>query len=198
MQDQTTTAVSLLQCHPLTAERWSDLEELFGERGACGGCWCMWWRLPRSQFARQVGEENRRALKALVDSGQEPGILAYVDDAPIAWCSVGPREVFPRLERSRILKRVDDQSVWSVVCFFVARPFRRKGLMVPLLEATVDFARKRGARVLEGYPVEINGKLSGYSGYTGIASAFARAGFVEVLRRAPARPIVRRVVADEQ
>jgi GNAT superfamily N-acetyltransferase len=180
-----------LEFHPLTAERWPDLERLFGEHGASGGCWCMWWRLTRSQFAQQRGQKNKRALKALVDSGQIPGLLAYADGEPIAWCSVGPRETYPALERSRTLAMVDDEPVWSVVCFFVAEPFRRRGLMVPLLKAAVAYAKEHGAKIVEGYPVEPTETLSGDSGYTGVVSAFRKAGFVEVLRRSETRPIMR-------
>ena len=129
-----------LDFHPLTPERWQDLEVLFGPRGACGGCWCMWWRLKRSQYEKQKGPGNRRALKKIVDSGEIPGLLAYADGQPIAWCSVGPREAYSTLERSRILKRVDDKPVWSVVCFVVAKSFRHKGVSTALLEAAVEYA----------------------------------------------------------
>src|SRR4030066_977603 len=94
--------------HPLTPERWSDFEELFGPRGACGGCWCMYGRLSRRQYNEQHGELNRRNIKALVESGNIPGILAYSADEPVGWCSVAPREEFPPLGRSRILKPVDE------------------------------------------------------------------------------------------
>jgi GNAT superfamily N-acetyltransferase len=184
-------ALEDLEFHPATAERWPDLEGLFGEHGASDGCWCMWWRLTRSQFARQRGQKNKQALKAIVDSGQVPGLLAYAAGQPIAWCSVGPRETYSALERSRTLGRVDDKPVWSVVCFFVAKPFRRRGLMVPLLKAAVAYAKEHGAKIVEGYPVEPMETLSGDSGYTGVVSAFRKAGFVEVLRRSEARPIMR-------
>jgi GNAT superfamily N-acetyltransferase len=151
----------------------------------------MWWRLPRAQFEQQVGQKNKEALKAIVDSGEVPGLLAYAHGEPIAWCSVAPREAFPALERTRMLKRVDDEPVWSAVCFFVAKQFRRRGVMVPLLTAAVEYARARGAKIIEGYPVEPTKALSGYSGYTGVISAFRKAGFVEVLRRSKARPIMR-------
>jgi len=190
--DRVKSAESLpaLQVHPVTPERWPDLEKLFGERGASSGCWCMFWRLPRAQFQRQAGEKNKEALRAIVDSGEPPGLLAYAEGEPIAWCSVGPRPAFTALERSRTLKRVDDAPVWSVVCFFVAKPFRRRGVMVPLLTAAVEYARAHGAKIVEGYPVEPTKRLSGDRGYTGVVSAFRRAGFVEVLRRG-ARPIMR-------
>jgi len=186
-----------LEFYPLTSERWHDLEALFGEHGAYGGCWCMWWRLTRLQFEKQEGERNKKALKAIVDSGQIPGLLAYANGEPIAWCSVGPRETYPVLERSRMLRRIDDEPVWSIVCFFVAKPFRHQGLMVQLLRAAVDYARERGAKIVEGYPVEPKGtRLSGSEGFMGVVSAFRKAGFVDVLRRSENRPIMRYFIGE--
>jgi GNAT superfamily N-acetyltransferase len=178
--------------HPLTPERFSDFEALFGERGACGGCWCMWWRLPRSEFNRRKGARNRNAMKRLVSSGTVPGILAYADGAPVGWCCIGPREHFSPLDRSRVLARVDDRPVWSIVCFFVARPWRRKGVTVRLIEAAVAHARRQGAQVVEGYPVAPRtGEMPAAFAFMGLPSAFERAGFREVLRRSETRPILR-------
>jgi hypothetical protein len=117
--------------HPATPERWADLERLFGARGACGGCWCMYWLLPGAAFDLQKGEPNRLALMARVGGGEAPGLIGYQDDAPVAWCAVGPRARYPRLNRSRILAPVDDAPVWSLVCLFVARRFRRAGWSAP-------------------------------------------------------------------
>jgi GNAT superfamily N-acetyltransferase len=182
----------MITFHPLTPERWSDFEKLFGPRGACGGCWCMYWRLSRTQYEDQHGDLNRRSIKALVDSGNIPGILAYADDQPVGWCSIAPREEFTTLARSRILKPVDDQPVWSVVCFFIARNQRRKGLTVQLLKAAIEHAKANGARIIEGYPVDPkDGKSPDVFVYTGLASAFKKAGFTEVLRRSETRPIMR-------
>lgn len=181
-----------LEFHPVTAKRWRDLEKLFGERGACGGCWCMCWRLKRSQFEKQKGAGNKKALKRIVAAGEVPGLLAYAGREPVGWCSVAPREAFPVLENSRILKRVDDQPVWSASCFFVARPYRRQGLSVKLLRAAVAYAKKKGARMVEGYPVEPKkSPMPDVFAWTGLADAFRRAGFKEVLRRSPTRPIMR-------
>jgi uncharacterized protein YndB with AHSA1/START domain len=105
-----------LSIHPLTPDRWDDLETLFGPRGAIGGCWCMWWRQTRSEYDRQKGEGNRQAMRAIVASGEIPGLLAYSGGRPVAWCSVAPRTAYPSLDRSRVLQRVDDQPVWSIVC----------------------------------------------------------------------------------
>lgn len=189
------TTVSDLKFHPLTLNQWKDLEELFGERGACGGCWCMWWRLTRSQFERQKGSKNKAALKKIVKSGQVPGILAYAQGKPIAWCSVGPRETYPVLERSRSLKRIDDKPVWSVVCLFVAKPFRNQGVSVEIIKAAVDYAKKKGAKIVEGYPKEPKkGRWPDAFIWTGHVSAFKKAGFVEVHRGAPTRPIMRYLI----
>ncbi|MDD2695522.1 MAG: GNAT family N-acetyltransferase [Anaerolineales bacterium] len=186
-----------LSFHPVTPERWGDLETLFGKRGATGGCWCMWWRQARSEYDANKGEGNRQALKAIIDSGEVPGILAYHGKQPVGWCSLAPRTTFSALERSRVLKRVDDQPVWSIVCFFIARSHRRQGVTLGLLQAAVEYARQQGAAILEGYPVEPKeGQTADVFAFTGLASAFKKAGFVEVLRRSPTRPIMRYVIRE--
>jgi GNAT superfamily N-acetyltransferase len=182
---------STIQFHPLTADRWPDFEALFGERGACGGCWCMFWRLGRTQFNRQKGEGNKGAMKAIVESGEVPGILAYANGEPIGWCAVAPRETYSALERSRVLKPVDASAVWSISCFFIAKPYRRKGFSVQLLRAAVDFVRARGGQIVEGYPVEAKKKQADAFVWTGLGSAFVKAGFTEVARRSETRPIMR-------
>ncbi len=181
-----------LAFHPLTPERFRDLERLFGERGACGGCWCMAWRLERAAFERGKGAGNRRALRRIVGSGEVPGVLGYADGEPVAWCAIAPREHFARLARSRVLAPVDDEPVWSIVCLFVARPWRRRGISSKLIEAATAHARRHGARIIEGYPVKTpKGGLPDAFVWTGLPSAFERAGFREVLRRSATRPIVR-------
>jgi GNAT superfamily N-acetyltransferase len=184
-----------LDFHPLTPERWPDLERLFGPRGACGGCWCMYWRLRRSEFDQRKGEGNRLAFKAIVKAGERPGLLAYAAGEPAGWCALSPRPAFSALERSRILKPVDDLPVWSVVCFFVAKPYRRRGVTVRLLKAAVEYAGEHGAQMVEGYPVEPKqGQTPDAFVYTGLASAFRAAGFVEVARRSETRPVMRRTI----
>jgi GNAT superfamily N-acetyltransferase len=184
-----------LSFYPLTPERWADLEDLFGPRGACGGCWCMYWRLTRSQFNAGKGEGNRQALTELVKSGAVPGILAYHDGQPVGWCAIAPRRVYSALERSRVLAPVDDTPVWSVTCFFVRREYRRCGVSARLLSAAIDYVRQQGGGVLEGYPIDSGGRASPDPFvWTGLASAFRRAGFKVVARRTAGRPIMRRTV----
>ena len=180
--------------HPATPARWNDVALLFGERGACAGCWCMFWRLPRARFEAGKGAGNRRALKALVGSGARPGVIAYADGEPVGWCAVAPRANYVSLANSRVLKPVDEQPVWSISCLFVRRDFRRRGLSSLLIDAAAEFAARRGARIVEGYPVEASAKTADAFVWTGLASSFTQAGFREVARRSPTRPIMRRAV----
>jgi GNAT superfamily N-acetyltransferase len=175
-----------LHIQPLTPQRWADFEKLFGKNGAYGGCWCMYWRIARSEFSRQSGEGNRQALKALVDEGVVPGVLAYLDGEPAGWCSLAPREEFASLERSRTLKRLDDRPVWSIVCFFVGKPYRQQGLMLRLIQGAVAYAAGQGARIVEAYPADPGEKhLPPVSSYMGLVEIFRQAGFVEVKRPSP-------------
>jgi GNAT superfamily N-acetyltransferase len=184
-----------VEFRPLTRELWSDFERLFGDNGACGGCWCMWFRLANREFEADKGEANRGAMEALVEAGEEPGILAYVEGEPAAWCALAPRESYGRLARSRVLKPVDETPVWSVVCFFVDRRFRGRGLTVGLLEAAAEHVKRKGGTLLEGYPVEPRQERAPpVFMFHGLASAFTRAGFTEVARRSETRPIMRREI----
>jgi GNAT superfamily N-acetyltransferase len=180
-----------LKFKPVTAAEWPDLVSLFGSRGACGGCWCMSWRLSRADFEAGKGNSNKRSLKGLVDKNRVPGILAYIGNEPVGGCSVAPREEFVRLEQHRTLKRIDDQTVWSVVCLFVAKPYRNCGVSVALLRAAANYAKSRGAKMIEGYPTEPSKRLPDPFVWTGLVSAFAKAGFKEVARPAATRPIMR-------
>jgi len=181
-----------LEFHPVTPERWSDFETLFGAKGACGGCWCMLWRLTRKEFERQKGAANRQSMKTIVESGEIPGLLAYSEKQPVAWCSVAPRQRFPALERSRVLKKIDDEPVWSISCFFIHKDFRKKGLSVRILGAVITYVKKQGGKIVEGYPVEPKkGKTADVFAWTGLASFFKKAGFAECARRSETRPIMR-------
>ncbi len=181
-----------LKCRPASGSHWSDVEALFGERGACGGCWCMAWRLPSREFRASQGDKNKRMLRQLVEAGKMPGILGYLGREPVAWCSIAARKEFVFLSNSRVLKPVDDEMVWSISCLFVKKPFRRQGISVQLLKAAVEFASKHGAKVIEGYPVEPTmQKTPDPFIWTGVPSAFRAAGFREVARRSPTRPIMR-------
>jgi GNAT superfamily N-acetyltransferase len=181
-----------LEFYPVTSERWADLERLFGPRGAVAGCWCMWWRVKRKDWGANQYEGNRVAMKAIVDGGTVPGLLAYHDDTPVGWVSVAPREDFPVLQRSPILKPVDDQSVWSVACFVVHKAYKGQGMSGRLLRAAIDYARAQGATIVEGYPIAPKSDaVPDIYSFTGFLSTFRAAGFVEVARRSENKPIMR-------
>jgi molybdopterin converting factor small subunit/GNAT superfamily N-acetyltransferase len=184
--------VGKLRVLPATVERWADLEKLFGPRGACAGCWCMWCRVRGAEFKAGKGDGNKRKLRRLVKQGPPPGLIGYLGEQPVAWCAIGPRESFQRLAGSRTLAPVDAQPVWSVPCFFVARGARGAGLTVQMLDQAAKFAQSSGASVLEGYPIEPGGKTADAFAWWGLVGAFEQAGFEEVLRRSPTHPIMRR------
>ncbi|MGB5106949.1 MAG: GNAT family N-acetyltransferase [Candidatus Zixiibacteriota bacterium] len=169
--------------------------ELFGKRGACAGCWCMWWRLARPVFAANQGDGNKRLLKKIIDAGNIPGILAFDGDEAIGWCSVAPRGEFPRLDSSRTLKPLDDFPVWSIVCLFVAKEYRRKGVAIELIKAAAKFVKQSGGRMVEGYPVIAKeGMMPDAFAFNGVPSAFQKAGFEIVKRPTPSRAIVRKAL----
>jgi GNAT superfamily N-acetyltransferase len=182
----------MMEFHPLTPDRWPDFEKLFGPRGAYSGCWCMWWRTTRSQFEKQGNEGNRLAMKNIVDSGEVPGIIAYADGHPVGWCSVAPREHYGSLNRSPVLKRLDDKPVWSIVCFYVAREQRGKNLTLELIRAAVEYVREQGGQIVEAYPTQSKGdRLPPASSFMSVPSVFEEAGFVECARPSQSKLVMR-------
>jgi len=181
-----------LRFHSLTPDRWPDFEKLFGPSGAYGGCWCMWWRTSRSQFEKQGNEGNRLAMKQVVDAGEVPGIIAYADGQPVGWCSVAPREQYASLNRSPVLKRLDDKPVWSIVCFYVAKEYRGKNLIAELIRGAIDYVRKQGGQIVEAYPTPPrSGQLPPVSSFMGIPAVFEQVGFVECARPSKSKVIMR-------
>jgi len=176
----------------LTKENWNDFENLFGRKGACGGCWCMYWRLTHKQFELSKGEKNKILMKKLVDNEKQIGLIQYLDEKPIGWCSFAPREDFIRLKTSRILKSVDEEKVWSIVCFFIEKKYRKLGYSVKILKSVVEFLKSKSVKIIEGYPVDTENKKSpDVFMYTGLMNTFLKAGFVEVVRNSLTRPIMR-------
>ena len=188
-----------LDVHPLDTQRFKDLETLFNGPGGSvvRGCWCMCYR--RSGRAQKpsdmtYGQFNKCSLKALVAKGVCPGLLGYRDGVPIAWVSLGPREQYAKLARSSVMKPVDDKPVWSIICFYTAKEARGQHLAEAMLKAAIEYARSRGARLVEAYPVDGRGRIADDSMWFGAKSMYDRAGFVEVARRRPTRPLVRKTL----
>lgn len=190
------TAVRVVE---LSGATWPALEKLFGPSGAVGGCWCMWFRLPGAEFRVRAGEPNRAALRALAGGDEPVGLLAMDGDEAVGWVAVAPRAVYRRLERSLVAKPVDPDEdpsgVWSVTCFFIHRSARRRGVSRLLLDEAVRYAAERGARVVEGYPVDTNGDRKPSSDlYHGTLAVFRAAGFAVVERRGVRRALVRKEI----
>ena len=183
------------ESRPLAPETWTDLEALFDLPGGSivRGCWCMYYR-KRGKVTVSVlaGPGNKRQLCEFVDAGVVPGLVGYVDGAPAGWISLGPRDDYAKLQRSPIMKPVDDAEVWSVVCTYVARPFRGQGVQHRLLQAAIKYARAQGVRILEAYPVDKPERSHDDFMFFGSRSLYERAGFTEVVRRSPTRVVMRR------
>ncbi|MBI4306900.1 MAG: GNAT family N-acetyltransferase [Chloroflexi bacterium] len=188
-----------LEVQPLTAERFDDLAELFGRPGGSivRGCWCMYYRRTGSEPHPGIGrgESNRRALKALVDSGAVPGLIGYRDGSPVGWISLGPRDHYLKLRRSPVMKPVDDRPVWSIVCFYVDPKMRGRGIADQLLAAAIDYARDQRVKLLEAYPVDKDERSHPDFMWFGSKTMYDRAGFGEVARRKAHRPVMRKALA---
>jgi len=182
-----------LRIEPLTKNNWNKFTQLFGEKGACGNCWCMYYRLSKTGFAEgKVDDGNKDAMKALVWSGRPTGMLAFYEDIPVAWCAFAPREDFAKLAKSRIHKRIDDKAVWSVPCTFIDKRFRRQGVSVALLEGVIKYAKEQGISIIEAYPtIPTQEKLPDAFAWIGLYKSYERAGFEIVDTTSKNRPMVR-------
>jgi GNAT superfamily N-acetyltransferase len=183
---------------PATPARWADVEVVFGTRGDASRCWCQWFYADSQVAAGARAEANREALREQVRQGPPPGVLAYRGGEPVGWCAVSPRPTYTRLPRSEALRgtpedELADPAVWSVTCFVVRVGHRRGGVAAALLDGAVGLARESGARVVEAYPVDVAAKARTSSAelYHGPLSTFLAAGFREVARPRPTRPVVR-------
>jgi GNAT superfamily N-acetyltransferase len=191
---ETTRAVEI---HPLTPDRWDDLAALFQEGGDPKWCWCQFYRERGLDWSNSTAADNRRRLRKLTDDGPPPGLVAYLDGRVVGWTSLAPRPAYDRLTHAKVLAPVDEQPVWSIVCFVVSRSARGQGVAKALLDAAIVWAKGQGATILEGYPSDTQGrKIPAASAYHGTLSMFESAGFEVVAKRqlnrtTPIRPIVR-------
>lgn len=189
----------MLEIRPVTADRWNDLAAFFGPSGAFAHCWCTWWRQTAADFSQgeaEGGDGNRALMHQIVEAGTEPGLLAYRDGLPVGWTSVAPRPQYGSILRSRRIgpepEEAADERIWSVVCFWIPRKERGKGVANALLKAAVDHARARGAVTLEAYPVDTTGgRQPSANLFTGTLTMFQRAGFREVDRPPGAQMVMR-------
>jgi GNAT superfamily N-acetyltransferase len=182
-----------LTFEPLTRKNWGLFIELFGNKGACGNCWCMYYRLPKPAFREgKTDDGNKNAMKKLVWENKPAGILGIYEGQAIAWCAFAPREDFMKLEKSRVHKRIDTEMVWSIPCFFIDKQFRRNGVSVALLQGVIGYAKEAGINIIEAYPtIPTQEKLPDSFAWIGLYTSFERAGFEIVDRTSKNRPMVR-------
>jgi GNAT superfamily N-acetyltransferase len=178
---------------PLTKNNWDKFVQLFGMKGACGNCWCMFYRLKPKEFKEgKQNDGNKNAMKEIVWKGQAAGFMAFYNNEPAAWCAFAPREDFIKLENSRVHKRIDDKAVWSIPCTFIAKKFRRQGISVALLKGVIDYAKEKGIKIIEAYPtIPTQEKLPDSFAWIGLYKSFEKAGFKIVNQTSKYRPMVR-------
>jgi predicted GNAT family acetyltransferase len=183
---------------PLTPDLWPAFEQLFGKQGACSGCWCSHWRVPRADYVAMRGAEAKAFFKRRVRKGPPPGVLAFIGDEAVGWLQIGPRADTPQWNSTRRatapLKESDaeDPRVWGATCFFIKSSARGQGVMDALLKGGLKFARDNGARFVEACPID--GKAGNVDAYVGLMPVFERAKFKEVARRKSNRPLMRRAL----
>ncbi len=182
-----------LRYEPLTKTNWTLFEKLFGPKGACGNCWCMYDRLSKTEFTEgKVNDGNKEAMKALVWKGQPAGVLGFYEEIPIGWCAFAPRKDFLKLSKSRVHKPIDDKEVWSITCTFIDKKFRRQGVSVAMLKGVISYAKEQGIKIIEAYPtIPTKEKLPDSFAWIGLYKSFERAGFEIVDRTSKNRPMVR-------
>jgi len=185
--------LSQLTFEPLTKANWNKFVQLFGSKGACGNCWCMYYRLNKLEYQEGKAEDgNKSAMKQIVWENKPTGVLGFYDGQAIAWCAFAPREDFIKLEKSRVHKRIDDKTVWSIPCFFIDKDFRRHGVSVELLKGVIKYAKEAGIKIIEAYPTTpTQEKLADSFAWIGLYKSFERAGFEIVDRTSKNRPMVR-------
>lgn len=188
-----TSFLNQLTFEPLAKGNWNKFVQLFGNKGACGNCWCMYYRLKKSEYLEgKIDDGNKNAMKEIVWEGKPAGMLGLYDGQAIAWCAFAPREDFIKLENSRVHKRIDDQAVWSIPCFFIDKNFRRHGVSTELLKGVIKYAKEVGIKIIEAYPTTpTQEKLPDSFAWIGLYKSFERAGFEIVDRTSKNRPMVR-------
>ncbi len=190
---QETDIVSELTFELLSKKNWTQFVALFGERGACGNCWCMYFRLTKDEFvAGKTDDGNKDRMKALVWDNKPTGMLCLYEGKAIGWCAFAPRTEYLKLSRSRVHKPIDDEPVWSVTCFFVDKQFRGMGVSVAMLQGLIGIARKQKIKIIEAYPtIPTQERLPDSFAWIGLYKSFERAGFKIVDRTSKSRPMVR-------
>jgi GNAT superfamily N-acetyltransferase len=191
--DQNSKFISQLCVESVTKNNWNKFVELFGEKGACGNCWCMYYRLNKVDYLEgKVDDGNKNAIKELVWESKPVGLIGLLEGRAIAWCAFAPREDFIKLDKSRVHKRIDNKEVWSIPCLFIDKNYRRSGVSVQLLKGAIKYAKEKSIKIIEAYPtIPTQDKIPDSFAWIGLYKSFERAGFRIVDRTSKNRPMVR-------
>jgi GNAT superfamily N-acetyltransferase len=197
--DQDSEFMTQLNVEPVTKKNWNKFVELFGEKGACGNCWCMYYRLSKADFLEgKFNDGNKNAIKDLIREGKPVGLIGLSEGQAIAWCAFAPREDFIKLEKSRVHKRIDDKDVWSIPCLYIDKNYRRSGVSVQLLRGAIKYARENGIKIIEAYPtIPTQDTIPDSFAWIGLFKSFERAGFKIVDRTSKNRPMVRYYIQSD-
>ena len=181
-----------LKFDSLSASNWKQFEILMGEKGGCGNCWCMFFRLPYKDFQANKPDGNKKLMKQFVNKGMPQGLIASINNDPVGWIAMAPREDYMKIGNSRVFKRIDDKQIWSITCFFIKKEFRHKGLSQQLIKGAVDFAKKKKIKTLEAYPaIPYSEKVPPPFLWVGVLSSFIKNGFKIVQQNSKSRAMVR-------
>jgi GNAT superfamily N-acetyltransferase len=183
----------VFKVQPVTKDNWNQFVELFGERGACANCWCMYYRLSKTDFnSGKLNNGNKNSMQAIIWNGKPAGLLGIFNEKPVAWCAFAPREDFIKLEKSRVHKRIDNKMVWSIPCFFIHKEYRNSGISGLLLQSAIEYAKSKEIKIIEAYPtIPTQEKLPDSFAWVGFYKTFERTGFKIVDRKSKNRPMVR-------
>lgn len=182
----------MIRFKSLSTETWLDLQSLFGDKGACGGCWCMYWRLAHKEYEKAKGQSNKLKFFDLVKKGLPLGVLAFQEDVPIGWCSISPKRELVRLEKSRLFKTIEEKPTWSITCLFIHKNHRDKGLSAELILAAAKYAFKNDACIIEAYPIiPKRTRMPSAFAWVGFVNSFIKAGFKKSIQPSENRLIMR-------
>jgi len=197
--NQNSGFLSQLTIEPVTKKNWNKFVKLFGEKGACGNCWCMYYRLSKADFTEgKVDEGNKRAIKEIIWDDNPVGLIGLLEGQAIAWCAFAPREDFIKLEKSRVHKPIDNKDVWSITCFFIDKNYRRSGVSVQLLKGAIKYAKENDIKIIEAYPtIPTQDIIPDSFAWIGLFKSFEWAGFKIVDKTSKNRPMVRYYIEKE-
>ena len=176
-----------LTVKPLTPKLLTQLDKLFNDSPVTQKCYCMYWRIG-FDYKKNSPKQNKELFKKEVEQNNAKGLIAFIDENPVGWCQVTPKQNLDHLQKSWKLKNETKENTWCISCFYIKKGYRKQGIASELIKEAIKFSKNNGTQILEAYPVDH--KVSTSSTFTGFATTFKKLGFKEIKRNVPARPIM--------